>query len=236
MTHGPLEVTWNPAGVAALPGMDLARTLCVVIDVLRATTTITAALAAGARGVVPVTGVDEARAERDGHFPDALLCGERMGVAPEGFDLGNSPREFTADRVAGCVIVHTTTNGTRALRACAHAAEVWCGCFWSLAATAETVRAGWARGLSVRLICAGSWEEFALEDALFAGAVCDALDCGHAVRSVWRGRVGSLEECLGATLNGRHLHHIGLAADVAACARVDAVSFVPRFNHGVVTR
>jgi 2-phosphosulfolactate phosphatase len=96
------------------------------------------------------------------------------------------------------------------------------------------VGAALASGRPVILVCAGSWEEYSHEDALFAGAVCDRAGVDHPVRSVWRGRTQPLTAALAATLNGRHLARIGLGADVEECARVDVLDHVPRVCGGVL--
>src|SRR5882762_2319388 len=118
------EVLFTPAEFRALRQRDLTNTVCVVVDVLRATSSIVTALANGAAACIPVEEISEALAMRR-QRPGALLAGERdglrIGAALTGgveFDLGNSPREFTREKVAGKTIISTTTNGTRALRAC----------------------------------------------------------------------------------------------------------------------
>ena len=125
-----LEVLFSPIEFAALEREDLSAATCVVFDVLRATSTMAVALNQGARAIVPVASIPEALAIR-AQRPDVLLAGEREGVRSLGeltggiaFDLGNSPREFRRGMVAGKTIVMTTTNGTRALRAAAHAQTV----------------------------------------------------------------------------------------------------------------
>ena len=125
-----LEVTFAPAEFEALKGRDLSRTTCVVFDVLRATSTMALALSNGEEAIIPVAGIAEALRLRE-EQPAMLLAGERDGVRIPAslaggvdFDLGNSPREFTRDKVQGKTIVMTTTNGTRALRACAGARRV----------------------------------------------------------------------------------------------------------------
>ena len=122
-----LDVLFTPADFAHLAQQDLSETVCVVFDVLRATSSMVTALGNGASGILPVEEIGQAltfKRER----PEVLLAGERDGVriGPDlaqgtTFDLGNSPREFTAGLVAGRTIVMTTTNGTRALHACRHA-------------------------------------------------------------------------------------------------------------------
>lgn len=221
-TRPRIRVAWTPTQVAALAGQDLSRSLCVAIDVLRATSTLTTALANGATAIIPAAELDEARSLRSTH-PAALLCGERHGLPPEGFDLGNSPREFTPQRVAGRTIIHTTTNGTRAVRACLHAAETLLGCFLNVSAVATRIRARAADVDTVVLACAGTFDDFSMEDALFAGALVEALDWQHPVLRLWSARLGSLDDALARTRNGRRLKELGLAEDVAFCAQIDAI-------------
>src|ERR1035437_2403057 len=140
-----LEVLFAPAEFALLGQRDLSQSVCVVFDVLRATSTMVTALGNGAAAIAPVAEIAEALGIRQ-RQPEVLLAGERDGVRIEphlpggiGFDLGNSPREFTAARVGGKTIAITTTNGTRALRACAPAAAVLLGSFLNLRATAEFI-------------------------------------------------------------------------------------------------
>lgn len=149
------------------PGM-LVGGVAVVIDVLRASTTIIHALASGANGVLPCETVDEAREVAAGLVAgEALLGGERGGMRIEGFDLDNSPLRYTRHKVAGKTIVFTTTNGTRALRACAAAARVLIGAFVNRAALARVLRED---GRPVHLVCAGTEGQLTAEDILFAGA------------------------------------------------------------------
>jgi 2-phosphosulfolactate phosphatase len=174
-----LEVILSPKELPALAKRDLRHTTCVVFDVLRATSTFVTALHHGAKAIVPVSEIAEAVARRQKQ-PEVLLGGERDGVriraAQTGgieFDLGNSPREYTAEKVRGKTIVSTTTNGTRALRACAGAQTVLAASFLNLAATAQTVRR--LQPAEVLLVCAGTRENSATEDILAAGALGEIL-------------------------------------------------------------
>jgi len=174
-----IEVILTPAELPALAKRDLSNTACVGFDVLRATSTFVTALHNGAKAIIPVGEISEALAIRKKH-PDVLLGGERDGVRiraaqPGGvdFDLGNSPREYTPEKVRGKTIVSTTTNGTRALRACAGAKTILAASFLNLSATAEFVRK--TQPVQVLLICAGTRENSALEDVLAAGAFCEML-------------------------------------------------------------
>src|ERR1044072_1526769 len=155
-----LEVILTPAEFGPLRNRDLSQTVCVVFDILRATTSMITALANGAESIIPVEQIGEALEVRR-QRPNVLLAGERDGVRIRGnlaggveFDLGNSPREFTAEKVQGKTIVMTTTNGTRALRACAAARTVLIGSFLNLRATANWLREH--KPLTLVLVCSGT--------------------------------------------------------------------------------
>jgi 2-phosphosulfolactate phosphatase len=174
-----IDAILTPAELPALAKRDLHETLCVVFDVLRATSTFVTALHNGAKAVIPVGEISEALAIRKKHS-DVLLGGERDGVKIRAeqtggidFDLGNSPREFTPEKVRGRMIVSTTTNGTRALRACVGAKTVLAGSFLNLTATAEFIKK--LQPAEVLLVCAGTREQRADEDVLAAGALCELL-------------------------------------------------------------
>src|ERR1700744_3706303 len=142
-----IETILGPAELPALARQDLRVTACVVFDILRATSTFVTALQNGAQAIIPVGEISEAMALRKKH-PKFLLAGERDGVKIRAkqsggidFDFGNSPREFTPDAVTGRTIVSTTTNGTRALRACAKGKAVLAGSFLNLGVTAKFLQA-----------------------------------------------------------------------------------------------
>ena len=174
-----IEVLFTPAECRGLRDRDLSKATCVVFDVLRATSTMVTALANGANAVIPVEEISEAMVLHK-QQPEFLLAGERDGLriraAQSGgvdFDLGNSPREYIRDRVAGKTIVTTTTNGTMALHACALAGSVLAGSFLNLAAT--TLHLIRNTPTELLLVCAGTGENAALEDVVAAGALCDLL-------------------------------------------------------------
>src|SRR5581483_8079781 len=236
-TEAPdLEVLFTPADFAVLADRDLSDTACVVFDVLRATSSIVTALANGAAAVIPVSEIPEALEIRHSR-PEVLLAGERngfrIGAALTGgieFDLGNSPREFTPERVRGTTIVLSTTNGSRALRACASAKLVLAACFLNLSATAALLRAHSVR--KVLLICSGTFEQAAYEDVLGAGALADLIwppegaalaDSAIVARQIYERHQGDLPGGIGSSRNGRRLLSIPeLRDDVAFCARRDA--------------
>jgi 2-phosphosulfolactate phosphatase len=171
-----IETILTPAELPALAQRDLRATACVVFDVLRATSTFVTALHHGAKAIIPVSEIAEAVTIRKSQ-PDVLLGGERNGVRISAggidFDLGNSPREYTPEKVRGKTIVSTTTNGTRALRACANAQTVLAASFLNLTATAEFLQQ--KKFENVLLVCAGTGENQADEDVLAAGALCELL-------------------------------------------------------------
>jgi 2-phosphosulfolactate phosphatase len=174
-----IEVLFTPADFSALDRRNLDHTLCVVFDIFRATSSMITALGNGANAVIPVSEIGEALEIRR-RDPQVLLAGERDGLLIRAylsggtdFDLGNSPSEFTRDKVAGKTIAMTTTNGTRALRACAHAKTVLVSAFLNLKATADWIMR--ERPENLLLICSGTFEQTAYEDVLGAGAMCDAL-------------------------------------------------------------
>jgi 2-phosphosulfolactate phosphatase len=246
-----IDVHFTPAELAGAP---LADSVAVVIDVLRATSTIVEALANGARCVIPVTtpeaAVRVARGLADG---ERLLTGERGSVRIDGFQLGNSPAEFTSERVGGKRIVMSTTNGTPALVAAAGASRVVVGSFLNLSATVAALAGAAA---PVVVICAGKEGRFALEDALCAGLIVaqlqgceDGWTCGNdaaraatalAVRAEAGAGAGErvdprrLERLLMDTAAARQLHAVGHGADVALCAAVDRHALVPSYRDGQV--
>lgn len=217
-----------------------------MIDVLRASTTIITALAHGAAVVLPRRSIDEARATAAAR-PGALLGGERGGVTIPGFDLGNSPAEYTADRVAGRTVVITTTNGTAALAACHEAAEVLVGAIVNRAAVAATARrlAGAYGCDTIHLVCAGTDGQVTDEDVLAAGAILDAAGPGDDLEEASReardrfrglaaaGRAG-LEQRIATAFRtcrgGENLIALGMEADLARAAAIDSLALVPRLD------
>jgi len=245
-----LEVLFAPAEFSALPRRDLSHTCCVVFDVLRATSTMMTALANGAAAIFPVREISQALRLRAAH-PSALLAGERNGVrilsARSGgvdFDLGNSPREFTPERVAGREIIMTTTNGTRALEACRGAARVYPGAWLNLAALARRIRTEPLAPLL--LVCAGTIEEASYEDAVAAGALCDLLwarfeepsisDSAHIARRLYLDAKGGVERAMEEhSRNARRLlANPDLRDDVPFCLRHDALDLTAELRHGAV--
>ena len=156
-----------------IPHGALRGGVAVVVDVLRATTTMVQALAAGCEAVIPCGEIDEALSVAS-RLPkgQALLAGERHGLPIEGFHLGNSPGQFTPEACKGKTLVMTTTNGTRAILACQEAARILVAAFVNLSATARLLRDD---GRPVHIVCAGTDGYISFEDNLCAGALSEEL-------------------------------------------------------------
>ncbi|HEX8296882.1 MAG TPA: 2-phosphosulfolactate phosphatase [Chthoniobacteraceae bacterium] len=229
-----IDVALNPAEIALLPQRDLSGTTCVVFDVLRATSSIITALAHGAAAIHPARTIDEALALKAVH-PAAILGGERHGDLIPGFDLGNAPTEYL--EVAGREIITTTTNGTIALRACEGAQRVLVGALLNLAAIAEEIRR--TQPQRILLVCAGTFEDFALEDACAAGCLIRNLpeaqltDSAEAAAAIAKSFPSPLET-LRASQNGRVLISRGRAAEVEWCARLSVFKVVGSMESAVI--
>lgn len=248
-TH--LEVLFSPAEFDQLPARDLHSTTCVVFDVLRATTSMVTALNHGAQQILPVMDIPDALNSKR-LYPDALLAGERHGLKipaalAQGtdFDFGNSPLEFTPERVHNRTIIMTTTNGTRALRATAGAETILVGCFRNLGALSKLLAANPPRQLL--LVCSGTYEEAAVEDTLAAGALCadlwslyaaghvaDSASIALALHERWNSDlVGAMQ----FARNGRRLlAHPALHHDVPFCLQRDVVQLTPRMDSSGAVR
>jgi len=214
-----------------------------VVDVLRATTTIATALAHGAAGVIPVAEPGDAIALANRLGRDrVLLCGERHSVRIDGFDLDNSPASFTPEAVTGKTLLITTTNGTRALRAVATAASVRTAALVNRAAVAAALA---REEGDVAIVCAGDANGFALEDAIGAGALVDALlqqipdaellDGARAAALLYRSVAGRLADAIASADHAQTLADKGFTRDVAYCAELDVFNAVPTLRDGILT-
>jgi 2-phosphosulfolactate phosphatase len=218
------------------------RTHVVVVDVLRATTTIATALTNGAAGVIPVLTSEDAlpiarRLGRD----RILLCGERDAVLIPGFDLDNSPASYRAESVAGKTLIFTTTNGTRAFRATASAASVRAAALVNRTAVAEALL---AESGDIAILCAGTQDRFAFEDALGAGALADALlrddaeleldDASRAAALLYRSVEDRLADAVASSDHALELARKGFAEDLTRCAALDTLRIVPTLRDGVL--
>jgi 2-phosphosulfolactate phosphatase len=234
-----LDVAFTPAG---LVGAEVAGRTVFVIDVLRASTTICAALAHGARDIVPVASTEEAiKLAQTLQRREVLLAGERDAVRIAGFDLGNSPLEMTEAVVHGKTMVMTTTNGTGALLATAGAAAVFVAGAVNLGVAGAQARQALAHPGGLLILCAGREGQFGLDDAYAAGrlilaalggrrprrglddAALVAIDLARRYQRRW------LRPLL-ASGAGQELVALGFREDVVLAAQEDRFPVLPRFT------
>jgi 2-phosphosulfolactate phosphatase len=214
-----VHVAFTPVEVERVP-------TAVVVDVLRATSTIAQALAAGYRRVLCCAEIEEARELRE-RLGDAVLAGERRAAAIEGFDLGNSPRDFVEARAETLVL--TTTNGTRAIVAAAtHAETVLVGSLLNLDAVAEAARGA---GTDVEVVCAGVDGRFTLDDAYCAGRLVALFEGERSDAAEAAARLAaSFPSALEGLRASENPFHEQLGEDVEWCARENVLDVVPRLG------
>ena len=213
-----VHVAFTPAEAASAP-------VGIVVDVLRATSTIAQALAAGYERVLCCREIDEAR-ELRARIPDALVGGERDAVRIEGFDVGASPREFVERRPGTSTLILSTTNGTSAiLEAAERCGTVLLGSLLNLGALVRGVK---ARGEDVAILCAGYKGAFALDDAYCAGRIVQLLDGERTDAAVAADVIAAAHPSALEGLNARTYGPPGLEEDIAFCARESVLAAVPR--------
>jgi 2-phosphosulfolactate phosphatase len=211
----PVHVAFTPDGAAP-------AAVGVVVDVLRATSTITQALASGYERVLCCAELEEARALR-AELPNSLVGGERKAVRIEGFDVGASPREFLEARAETLIL--STTNGTRAILETAQGCDhVVLGSLLNLSAVARVVG-----GDDVVVVCAGFQGAFALDDAYCAGRIVQLLEAERTDAAIAADLVARAFPTALDGLNARTYGPPGLEEDIAYCAREDVLDVVPRF-------
>jgi 2-phosphosulfolactate phosphatase len=242
--QGPLPLFVH-LHVRLLDPAVVAGATVIVIDQIRASVTMTAALHARAPFIEPVLTVEDAftraAALRTAGIP-ALIGGERAGIAVEGFDLDNSPRNYTQDRIAGRPLVFTTSNGTASLLHVRRAHRILVGSLSNLSAIVSAVATD---PRPVHILCAGTRDEISLDDCLPAGAMVQRLiaqgrtlgsdDSGRMCLALWRDTLaskGGIATTLRESRGGRNLSRIGLDADIDFCAKVDHLPVLPAFDPG----
>lgn len=238
-----LDVYLTPDEIA---GATAGRVVAV-IDVLRASTTIAVALDNGARAVIPFADTDEmvTRAKQL-ERATVLLTGERKMLALRGFDLGNSPREFTADVVASKTVLLSTTNGTRAILAAQGARDIVIASYVNWTAVTAMLRTALRGGTDLAIVCAGSDGHFALEDAACAGRYVRSVtrrlsgvalnDAAHACGLLAHNYSEQIGRVLIDSVHGRALADAGFREDLSVCAAVDSHPVVPVFTDRQITK
>lgn len=220
------------------------ETVCIVVDELRASSTLTTLLDLGCPSILVTRSLEEAR--RLGRERGALLAGERHGLTPRGFHCNNSPVELSRVDVRNRPVVLCTSNGTRVLSLLRHMSLVLVGCLLNASAVAEAaVDLAVSRGIGVGVVCAGNAGRCALDDAVAAGeivgrlihvaaerampyAVSDAARAALRLRSAYADVTAALQE----STAGRLVDRIGAAEDIPFCARIDVSSAVPVLRSG----
>jgi 2-phosphosulfolactate phosphatase len=237
-------VAFTPVG---LTQAEIHGRVVFVIDILRATTTMCAALSHGAKAVIPVSSTEEAlRLAQTIGSTDVRLAGERNCVRIPGFHLGNSPLEMTESAVRGKTIILTTSNGTDALLACHASASVFPTAAANLSLAGERGREALEAEQSILIVCAGRYGEFALDDAYCAGRLTAAIfgstkprrelnDAGLASLDLVRRYGEQWERPLRHSRSGRELIRLGFRDDVRDAARLDAYPVLAQFHERRVT-
>lgn len=235
---------WNylmKIDIALLPrdvtGVDLSDTVCIVLDIFRATTSIVTSIANGCKTMVPVLSVEDALVLADKIGP-VLFAGERQSIKIEGFDFGNSPFEFSADKVKDKTIVMTTTNGTIAIKATEGAHRTLIGSFLNAKAVCLEAK---QYGKDILIVCAGTDDLFSLEDTLGAGLLVQLLhsegetlmsDSARAALLMYTGAKDKLVEIAANSRNGKRLYDLSRMEDVEYCFKLDTLKVVPRYIEG----
>lgn len=226
MQQKKLEVCLSPA---LLHLYDIRESLVVVIDIFRATSSMCYGLANGAEAIIPVASVEACHAYQD---TDYLLAAERNGEVVNGFDFGNSPFSYTAEKVAGKTVVLTTTNGTHAINESREAQKVLIGSFLNLTALTNWLK---DQPQDILLLCAGWKSKVNLEDSLFAGAVAHQLqnenykfdDSAILAADLYELAKGDLDTFLKKTSHSERLKQLKIEADIAFCLQVDIIDAIP---------
>jgi 2-phosphosulfolactate phosphatase len=215
--------------VAFTPAEALSAPLAIVVDVMRATSTIAQALASGYRRVLCSAEIDEARRLREELGDAAITGGERNAERIEGFDAGASPREFLEPRAETLIL--STTDGTRAIvSAAASCSEVVLGSLLNLGAVSALVR---LRGEDIVIVCSGFKDAFAIDDAYCAGRIVELLDAERGDAAVASALIAERFPNAIDGINARTYGPPGLEEDIAWCSKVDALDVVPRFSRMV---
>lgn len=234
-------------GIAGLGPGDFSGRVVAVIDVLRASTSIAVALANGARAIIPLESSEEVVTRAKAfERSEVRLAGERRMLPIPGFDLGNSPLEFTREAIEGKTVLMSTSNGTGAVTGAQGARDVVIASYVNLSAVVSMLRAALRGGADVAIICAGREKQFALEDAACAGRYVHLVtkrlsnvvmnDAAQAASLIERKYGDNLVRMFEASEHGRALREAGFEKDLEACAAIDAFPVVPVFQDRLITK
>lgn len=229
------------AGSPRIPYLE--DKLVILIDVLRATSTMVTALANGCQSIIPVLTPEEAVARRL-TLPGSLLGGERNALPIEGFDLGNSPFDYVPEKVGGKRIIMTTTNGTRALRDAVAAPVIWMASFLNMQSIISACLKQYEQNnkyQGIVVFCAGTEDRFDLPDTLCAGMFINSLgqnvelnDFGEAARMLYRCSEHQLVDRIRESVHGKKLISLGFERDLIYCSTPNILPVVPAFEEGEI--
>jgi 2-phosphosulfolactate phosphatase len=223
---------------------ELAGKLVIVIDVLRASSTIVTALANGCNGFIPILSPEQVREKAQQFEKEGILLGgEREGKKIEGFDLGNSPREYEKKVVKDKTIIFSTTNGVKTLEMAKDARKIIIGSFLNLQAVCHycTNYQG-----DILIICAGGEGKYSLEDTACAGMIIHSLrdvfpgihlgvDANLTAQLLYEKFGHNILEILRKSQHGRYLESIGLGEDLKFCSQLDFFHIVPILRDGIIS-
>ena len=238
-----LDVFFSPIQVKP---PDTAGRLVVIIDVLRASTTVATALGNGAKTVMPLPGADDVIVRsKEFHRSAVVLAGEQWMYPIQGFDLGNSPQSFTQEVVEGKTILLTTTNGTRALLGVQAARDIVIASYVNFTAVLAMMKVAASSDTDIAIICAGEEGGFTLEDAACAGRYVRAIpkragvqfnDAASASVLIEKKYGDNIAKVFKESAHGKALQEAGFGDDLAAAAEVDAYSVVPIYQDRQITK
>lgn len=219
---------------------ELSDRICIVLDIFRATTSIVTAMANGCKEIIPVSNIEEAN-QAANQVNAALFAGERQSIKIAGFDFGNSPFEFSPNKVRNQTIIMTTTNGTKAIKSTENAYATLIGSFINAAAVCQQAR---KYRKDIVIVCAGTDQLFSLEDTLCAGLLVDILcekgdliltDAALGARVMYNGAKRSIVEVARKSRNGKRLCDLERVADIEYCLQLNVVNAVPLYKEGRIT-
>lgn len=220
----------------------LKESTVVVVDVLRASSTILEALTNGAKEIIPVEEPEQA-IKLKSQYPtgQVILSGERMGLKIEGFDLGNSPSDFTPETVNGKIIVMCSTNGTKAITFASIARKVYIGTFRNLNGIVDKLKSA---SNDIYLLGSGKFGQFCLEDIVCTGAIIDLMDMKNiecelsdsaiSAQILYQKYKSNLLEMLHMCEHGKYLISLGFGNDLEYCSRLNTTPRIPELKNGAI--
>ena len=233
MTQNSLEICFSPAIFEAHSDKEA---VVVIVDILRATSSICTAFANGVREIIPVATVEEAREMKNKGY---LLAAERDGYVLDFADFGNSPFNFTPEKIGGKVVAYSTTNGTGIMKMASECHEVVIGAYLNITALCHWLE---EQNRKVIIVCAGWKKRFSLEDAICSGAIAERLlgsgrfttncDAVHAATDLWKLAEGDLTGYIEKAAQRSRLRDKGLDDCIGYCHTLDVTGIIPVLRNG----